>query len=158
MVNVMTQDQFAEMDVFKEARDKAESFFRDEDEGVVEQPVAEGEEEGEMMLTDLPIDARLIDKLHFYDIWSVEEFINLTDEDLAGMHEAGHDLSQDDVDRINEIIRENVDIIEDEVEGEEGEETFACPNCGHPLTYGMTECPKCHVGISFEEVEEENEE
>ena len=158
MVNVMTQDQFAEMDVFKEARDKAESFFRDEDEGVVEQPVAEGEEEGEMMLTDLPIDARLIDKLHFYDIWSVEEFINLTDEDLAGMHEAGHDLSQNDVDRINEIIRENVDIIEDEVEGEEGEETFACPNCGHPLTYGMTECPKCHVGISFEEVEEENEE
>ena len=158
MVNVMTQDQFAEMDVFKEARDKAESFFRDEDEGAVEQPVAEGEEEGEMMLTDLPIDARLIDKLHFYDIWSVEEFINLTDEDLAGMHEAGHDLSQDDVDRINEIIRENVDIIEDEVEGEEGEETFACPNCGHPLTYGMTECPKCHVGISFEEVEEENEE
>ena len=158
MVNVMTQDQFAEMDVFKEARDKAESFFRDEDEGAVEQPVAEGEEEGEMMLTDLPIDARLIDKLHFYDIWSVEEFINLTDEDLAGMHEAGHDISQDDVDRINEIIRENVDIIEDEVEGEEGEETFACPNCGHPLTYGMTECPKCHVGISFEEVEEENEE
>ncbi|MBP5551881.1 MAG: transcription termination factor NusA [Spirochaetales bacterium] len=157
MVNVMTQDQFAEMDVFKEARDKAESFFRDEEEVASDQPVAEGEDD-EMMLTDLPIDAKLIEKLHFYDIWSVEEFINLTDEDLAGMHEDGHDLSAADVDRINEIIRENVDIIEDEVEGAEGEETFACPNCGHPLTYGMTECPNCHVGISFEEAEEENEE
>ena len=157
MVNVMTQDQFAEMDVFKEARDKAESFFIPEDESEALQPAVEEEGE-EMMLTDLPIDAALIEKLHFYDIYSVEEFINLTDEDFSGMHEAGHDLTQADVDRINEIIRENVDIIEDEAEGEEDEETFACPNCGHPLTYGMTECPKCHVGISFEEVEEENEE
>ena len=45
MVNVMTQDQFAEMDVFKEARDKAESFFRDEEEVASEQPVAEGEDD-----------------------------------------------------------------------------------------------------------------
>ena len=158
MVNVMTQDQFAEMDVFKEARDKAEAFFTPEEELPANQEAAEGEEGEEMMLTDLPIDAELIEKLHFYDVWSVEEFINLTDEEFAGMHEEGHDLSQADVDRINEIIRENVDIIEDAAEGEESEETFACPNCGHPLTYGMTECPKCHVGISFEEVEEENEE
>ena len=47
---------------------------------------------------------------------------------------------------------------EDEAEAEDGEETFACPKCGYPLKVGMTECPNCHVGISFEEVEEENEE
>ena len=45
-----------------------------------------------------------------------------------------------------------------EIIEEDGEETFACPKCGYPLKVGMTECPNCHVGISFEEVEEENEE
>ncbi|MBQ7282153.1 MAG: transcription termination/antitermination protein NusA, partial [Spirochaetales bacterium] len=85
-----------------------------------------------------------------YDIWTVEEFINLTDDDFAAMHDAEHDLTAEDVSKINEIIKENVDIIEDEAETEEGEETFACPECGYPLTIGMTECPNCHVGISFE--------
>ena len=51
-----------------------------------------------------------------------------------------------------------VDIIEDEAPVEGDEESFACPKCGYPLKVGMTECPNCHVGISFEEVEEENEE
>ena len=146
VVNVKTQEQFSEMDYVREARAVADSVFMDD--GM--QVAAESAEGDEMMLTDLPIDAALIDKLHYYDVWTVEEFINLTDEDFAGMHDESHDLSDDDVARINEIIRENVDIIEDEVESEEGEETFACPECGYPLTIGMTECPHCHVGISFE--------
>ena len=148
VVNVKTQEQFSEMDYVREARAVADSVFMD-DGMQVSAESAEGEGD-EMMLTDLPIDAALIDKLHYYDVWTVEEFINLTDEDFAGMHDESHDLSDDDVARINEIIRENVDIIEDEVESEEGEETFACPECGYPLTIGMTECPHCHVGISFE--------
>ena len=148
VVNVKTQEQFSEMDYVREARAVADSVFMDDGMQVAAES-AEGEGD-EMMLTDLPIDAALIDKLHYYDVWTVEEFINLTDEDFAGMHDESHDLSDDDVARINEIIRENVDIIEDEVESEEGEETFACPECGYPLTIGMTECPHCHVGISFE--------
>jgi len=148
VVNVKTQEQFSEMDYVREARAVADSVFMD-DGMQVSSESAEGEGD-EMMLTDLPIDAALIDKLHYYDVWTVEEFINLTDEDFAGMHDESHDLTDDDVARINEVIRENVDIIEDEVEAEEGEETFACPECGYPLTIGMTECPHCHVGISFE--------
>ena len=148
VVNVKTQEQFSEMDYVREARAVADSVFMDDGMQVASES-AEGEGD-EMMLTDLPIDAALIDKLHYYDVWTVEEFINLTDEDFAGMHDESHDLTDDDVARINEIIRENVDIIEDEVEAEEGEETFACPECGYPLTIGMTECPHCHVGISFE--------
>ncbi len=148
VVNVKTQEQFSEMDYVREARAVADSVFMDD--GMQD---ASGSAEGEgdeMMLTDLPIDAALIEKLHYYDVWTVEEFINLTDADFAGMHDASHDLSDADIAAINEVIRENVDIIEDEVEAEEGEETFACPECGYPLTIGMTECPQCHVGISFE--------
>ena len=148
VVNVKTQEQFSEMDYVREARAVADSVFMDDGMQVASES-AEGEGD-EMMLTDLPIDAALIEKLHYYDVWTVEEFINLTDEDFAGMHDESHDLTDDDVARINEVIRENVDIIEDEVETEEGEETFACPECGYPLTIGMTECPHCHVGISFE--------
>ena len=148
VVNVKTQEQFSEMDYVREARAVADSVFMDD--GMQDSSESAGEEGEEMMLTDLPIDAGLIEKLHYYDVWTVEEFINLTDADFAGMHDESHDLSDDDVARINEVIRENVDIIEDDVEAEEGEETFACPECGYPLTIGMTECPQCHVGISFE--------
>ena len=148
VVNVKTQEQFSEMDYVREARAVADSVFMDD--GMQDSSEIAGEEGEEMMLTDLPIDAELIEKLHYYDVWTVEEFINLTDADFAGMHDESHNLTDDDVARINEVIRENVDIIEDEVEAEEGEETFACPECGYPLTIGMTECPHCHVGISFE--------
>ncbi len=152
VVNVKTQEQFAEMDISREARAVADSVFLDEDQMQEQQYAEVGEDE--MALTDLPIDKSLIEKLNFYDIYSVEEFINLTDEDFANMP----NLSAEDVERINAIIKENVDIIEDEAVQEDGEETFACPKCGYPLKVGMTECPNCHVGISFEEVEEENEE
>ena len=138
------------MDYVREARAVADSVFMDDGEMQAASEAAEGEGEEEMMLTDLPIDAELIEKLHYYDIWTVEEFINLTDAEFANMHDESHDLSADEIARINEVIRENVDIIEDEVEAEEGGETFACPECGYPLTIGMTECPHCHVGISFE--------
>ena len=150
VVNVKTQEQFAEMDVSREARAAADSVFFEE------QPETQGVELGddEMALTDLPIDKKLIEKLNFYDVYSVEEFINLTEEDFANMP----NLSTEEVEKITEIIKENVDIIEDEAEVAEGEETFECPRCGFPLTVGMTECPNCHVGISFEEVEEEGSE
>ncbi len=151
VVNVKTQEQFAEMDVSREARAVADSIFL-EDEQNQEQGVELSDDE--MALTDLPIDKKLIEKLNFYDVYSVEEFINLTEEDFANMP----NLSAEEVEKITEIIKENVDIIEDEAEEAEGEETFECPRCGYPLKVGMTECPNCHVGISFEEVEEEGNE
>jgi N utilization substance protein A len=152
LVNVKTQEQFAEMDISREARAVADSVFMDDSELQAPEAVEVGEDE--MALTDLPIDPALIQKLNFYDVYSVEEFINLTDEDFANMP----NLTADEIAKVNEIIKENVDIIEDEAEAEGEGESFACPKCGYPLTVGMTECPNCHVGISFEEVEEENEE
>lgn len=154
VVNVKTQEQFAEMEVSKQARAVADSVFID-NEKAVDSPEANVEiGDEEMALTDLPIDPSLIKKLNFYDIYSVEEFINLTEEDFANMP----NLSSEEIAKINQIIEENVDIIEDETVEEGEEESFVCPKCGYPLKVGMTECPNCHVGISFEEVEEENEE
>ena len=150
IVNVKTQEQFAEMDISREARAAADAVFDTSNDDY--QGSSESVEDEEIALTDLPLDANLISKLNFYDIYTVEEFINLTDSDLAEMP----NLSTEDIDSINKVIRENVDIVEDEVENEEGE-GFACPNCGYPLKVGMTECPNCHVGISFEEVEEDEE-
>ncbi len=154
LVNVKTQEQFAEMDISREARAVADSVFMDQDEVIPAEDQAVDVGEDEMALTDLPIDAELIKKLNFYDVYSVEEFINLTEEDFANMP----NLSAEEIEKITDIIKENVDIIEDEAEVEGDEESFACPKCGYPLKVGMTECPNCHVGISFEEVEEENEE
>lgn len=154
VVNVKTQEQFAEMDISREARSVADSLFNDDMAEVQDEnaftPVV-GEDE--MALTDLPIDRSLLEKVFSYGIYSVEQFINLTDDQIAQMS----NLTSEDIEAINAVIRENVDIVEDEVV-EDDEESFACPKCGFPLKVGMTECPNCHVGISFEEVEEENEE
>ncbi len=150
IVNVKTQEQFSEMDISVEARNQADALFTNDGQQYSEGDQGEGDEE--LLLTDLPLDKALTDKLNFYDIYSVEEFINLSEEELATMDR----LSAEEIETINNVIKENVDIVEDEVESEEGE-GFACPNCGYPLSVGMTECPNCHVGISFEEVGEDEE-
>ncbi len=150
IVNVKTQEQFSEMDISVEARNQADALFTNDGQQYSEGDQSEGDEE--LLLTDLPLDKALTDKLNFYDIYSVEEFINLSEEELATMDR----LSAEEIETINNVIKENVDIVEDEVESEEGE-GFACPNCGYPLSVGMTECPNCHVGISFEEVGEDEE-
>ena len=152
LVNVKTQEQFSEMEISVEARNQADALFAGGEQQYEEEQPTEGGEEEEMYLTDLPLDPSLIEKLNFYDVYTVEEFINLPEEELATYDR----LTAEDIETINNVIRENVDIVEDEVETEEGE-SFACPNCGHPLTVGMTECPNCHVGISFENVGEDEE-
>ena len=151
MVDVKTQEQFSEMDIFQETRANADAMFNegemeDQEQGY-EEPEAENEEE--FLLSELPIEKALIDILQFHDIYSVEEFINLTDDDIKTMLP---ELSSQQIAEINSIIAENVDIVEDEEQQEE--EVFTCPQCGHAIKVGMTECPNCHVGISFEEVEE----
>ncbi len=158
MIDVKTQAQFDEMDIAKEARSRAESIFRDEEpffdeEGVapVELPAEEvavaAEEtfvdEDEIALSELPLEQGLLSKLQFHDVYSVEEFINLTEEDLASFN----DLSEEEIIAIKDTINEYVDIVEDEVEGET---EYVCPNCGSSITEDMTVCPNCGTGLVFE--------
>lgn len=159
MIDVKTQAQFDELDIAKEARSRAESIFMDEEfipegpqqEYEVEQPVfAEAEDQGESFvdedeidLAELPLDKDLLQKLQFHDVYSVEEFINLSDEELAGFG----DLTEEEIITIKDTINEYVDIVEDE---EDGETEYVCPNCGASITVDMTVCPSCGTGLAFE--------
>jgi N utilization substance protein A len=161
MIDVKTQAQFDEMDIAKEARSKAESIFLDEHEYYGEELVAKGDEEvlvgqevevvsdesfvdeDEIALTELPLDEMLLKKLHFHDVYSVEEFINLSEEDLASFS----DLSEEEIIAIKDTINEYVDIVEDE---EETETEYVCPNCGSSITEDMNVCPNCGTGLVFE--------
>jgi N utilization substance protein A len=157
MIDVKTQAQFDEMDIAKEARSRAESIFQMDDEHYdygeeyvaadeYEETFVEGDgyvDEDEIALTELPIAQELLAKLHFHDIYSVEEFINVTDEELATFE----DLSEEEIIAIKDVINEHVDIIEDEVDGET---QYICPNCGSSITEDMTACPSCGTGLVFE--------
>ena len=161
MIEVKTQEEFDEMDISQAAREKAESIFGGEEQGETDvqqpaqtgaagisaEPAAEdnsGVPEDEVPLADLPLDEKLLKKLQFHDIYSVEDFISLTPEDQAAMT----DLSAEDIAEIKKVISENIDIVEDENE----ETEYVCPNCGQPVTPDMKVCPHCGTGLSFEEV------
>jgi len=161
MIDVKTQAQFDEMDIAKEARSRAESIFLDEQEYYGEELVAQNDEEviigqegevvpeesfvdeDEIALSELPLDEMLLKKLHFHDVYSVEEFINLSEEDLASFS----DLSEEEIIAIMDTINEYVDIVEDE---EETETEYVCPNCGSSITEDMNVCPNCGTGLVFE--------
>ncbi len=161
IIDVKTQAQFNELDIATEARSRAESFFGQPDEfgeiaGFEEQfpavanleeasPVLEESlvDEDEIALSDLPMDSQLLQKLQFHDVYSVEEFINLTEEEITSFS----DLSGEEVIAIKDTINEYVDIVEDE---EDEDTEYVCPSCGSAITIDMTVCPNCGTGLAFE--------
>jgi len=169
-IDVKTPAEFQAMNIPTDARDRAEAFFNDnpeaglEEDGMVaaqaetqtvEQNVEEEEKDtgisaDEIELSELPIDKNIVQKLQFHDVYTVEEYVNLTDEDFA----AFGDFTDEERKSLRDVILQYVDIVE---ETEEDEEEYVCPNCGHPITVDMTECPNCGTGLSFETVEESEE-
>ena len=155
-IDVKTEEQFAEMDLSREARETAHGLFRDEEEieGSVITSVAELE----------GISERLVGVLAEHNIVLIETLVNLSREDLSKID----GITVQDVETLMKVIEDNVEIVEDE--GEEApidyspedaveyEEEFECPECGHPVQINMTQCPNCGVGLSFEIEEEEAEE
>jgi N utilization substance protein A len=150
IIDVKTVDQYREMDLDVETKERVDALFSDIPEM---EPEYFEEEEGELMLSDIAeLDQELIAKLQFHDIYTVEEFVNLTAEEIDTLE----DISETDVQKINSVLSEYVDIVEEEDESEV-EQQFLCPECGHPLTTDMASCPNCGVGLSFEEVEVDEE-
>ena len=150
IIDVKTVDQYREMDIDVETKERVDALFSDIPEM---EPEYFEEEEGELMLSDIAeLDQELIAKLQFHDIYTVEEFVNLTAEEIDTLE----DISETDVQKINSVLSEYVDIVEEEDESEV-EQQFLCPECGHPLTTDMASCPNCGVGLSFEEVEVDEE-
>lgn len=149
LIDVKTEAQFSEMDIATDARERADALFFDD--GYVEGNEAEVEaDEGEIQLADLPIDKNLLNKLQFHDIYTVEEYVNLSE---AEIRELG-DITDDEIKQLHDILVQYVDIVEEE-HVEEPEMQFTCPECGHPVTPDMQTCPNCGVGLSFEEVDYE---
>lgn len=148
IIDVKTLDQYREMDLDVETKERVDALFSDLP-PAPEPAYYEEEEEGEMLLSDISeLGKELVDKLQFHDIYTVEEFVNLTDEEIESLG----DISEDDVAKIHGVLGEYVDIVEEEDETDI-EHQFLCPECGHALTPDMTSCPNCGVGLSFEEVE-----
>ncbi len=150
IIDVKTLDQYREMDLDVETKERVDALFSDMPAG---EPEFFEEEEGEMMLGDIQELAKeLVEKLQFHDIYTVEEFVNLTEEDIGSLG----DITEDEVRQIHSVLGEYVDIVEEE-DDSEIEQQFLCPECGHTLTPDMTSCPNCGVGLSFEEVEVDEE-
>ena len=148
MVDVKTQHDFEKMDIFEQARAAADSVFVDIPEQEEPHENIDYEEEG-IPLSEIISDESLLKKLEFHDILYVEDFLGYSEKEL---NELG-DITKEEIDEINNRIKENIDIVE---EGEESsDEVLTCPECGQPIDETMTECPNCHVGLSFEVVEEE---
>jgi N utilization substance protein A len=172
-IDVKTEEQFAEMDVSVESKRAVSALFGE----IQEQPEEEISNIGE-----LPgISARLVETLRENGIELIESLIGMSKDQLTALE----GVTTQDADTIQKIIRENVEIIEEEESAsttgestaeeeeavteeapaeEEGtteevvQEGYECPECGHyPITVNMASCPNCGVGLSFEEEEVEQE-
>lgn len=163
-IDVRTEQQFAEMDIYQDYRAAANELFEggesDEDDTITEIRQLEG------------ISERVLDILEQNGYFYIENLINLTREDFEKIN----GLSPQDIDTILRVLEENVVVIDEEVRGGEAAdeepaienenetiddaedvEEYACPECGFPVKIGMSNCPNCGVGLKFEYEEEDEE-
>jgi N utilization substance protein A len=157
-IDVKTEEQFAELDYSERSKQELNALFTSSEE----------EPEEITNISELPgISERLSELLSQNGIELIEDLISMSSEELSKLE----GITAGDVEKIQSIISDNLDIIEEseeeeeaeptyqEVEeGEEEEEEYECPECGNPITINMTTCPNCGVGLSFEIEEEEDEE
>lgn len=139
-VDVKTEEQFLQMDIAVDSKRELEALFSDEE------PAEEIN-----TISDLPnLDDRVVNILEGQNVVSIEDFINMSDEALESIP----GITKNDIEKINDIMNEYVDIVEEPVGEDDFVETFECPECGHQITIDMTSCPNCGVGLSFEDDEE----
>ncbi|MCQ2577347.1 MAG: transcription termination factor NusA [Treponema sp.] len=104
-------------------------------------------------IEDLPgIDANIAALLKANGITEFEQFLEGFENDT--IHIDG--ITADDLEKINEIISENVEFVdsdqtEETAETTEEEEEYFCPECGAKITLDMTHCPSCGVEFEFEQ-------
>ena len=153
-IDVKTESQFQEMDIF-ETKKAVSNLF------------GEGTEQEEEItqIAELPnIPERIVKLLADHEIVDIETFINMSEDKLLEIP----GFTKDDFELVKSIIEENVEIVEDDLEPieeenepeelDEEKEYYECPECGKPITEDMDHCPNCGVELSFEEEDEEEEE
>ncbi len=113
------------------------------------------------------VDERVVALLQENSIVEIESFISAVKDGTLSEIEG---LSDEDINTVMKCINDTVEFVDDEPveqaeksetqqesEGESSEEVeyFECPECGARITAEMTECPNCHIGLSFEYEEAE---
>ena len=103
-------------------------------------------------------------------IEQIQDFVESYDNDSINID----GLTKDALDKVNELINENVEFVEEDGEvseentetaaesteenaaadKDEDEEEYFCPECGAKITLDMTQCPNCGVEFEFTEDEE----
>jgi N utilization substance protein A len=159
-IDVKTESQFSEMDIAAESRRAVSELFGD----------TETYNDEISRISELPgVDGRIAQILLDNGVDFIEDFIALNQEELEAKG-----LTAAELDGLRRLIEENVEIVEEEGEGEETAEEeqeekaavneaeeeaeaeeYECPECGAKITVDMTTCPSCGIGLSFEYEEEE---
>ena len=137
-IDVKTEEQFLQMDRSTDLRRAVSELF-----GEVEEPAR---------IAELPgVEAEWSTALEAAGIVTIEDFIAQSKEALAAVE----GLSGCAVEKIQLIVDENVEVVEDSREEAaeavpEAGDVYECPDCSTRVTPEMTHCPNCGVELSFE--------
>jgi transcription termination/antitermination protein NusA len=137
-IDVKTEEQFLQMDRSTDLRRAVSELF-----GEVEEPAR---------IAELPgVEAEWTTALEAAGIVTIEDFLAQSKEALAAVE----GLPADAVEKIQSIVDENVEVVEDSREEAEAAvpeagDVYECPDCGTRVTPEMTHCPNCGVELSFE--------
>ena len=111
-------------------------------------------------VAELPgVDAHVAELLKANGIEQIEQFVEAFDAGTISIE----GISQDDLEKVNKLISENVEFVDEEEPAteaaateettEDDEEKYFCPECGAKITLEKTHCPNC--GVEFELTEDE---
>lgn len=150
-IDVKTEEQAAEMDLSQfSTRKAAENLFNNSSE---KENAGSEESEPISTISELPgVDVDVASKLKAAGFDDIQTFVDSFDSDSIKVE----GVTQEDLEKVNSIVRDVVEFVEDDSEkteeekpGQEEEEYF-CPECGAKITLDMTKCPKCGVEFEFE--------
>ena len=165
-IDVKTIEQAAEMDLSSFSTvQNAHALFNDEVEESYDEITTVAELPG--------VNAEIAALLKENGIEEIQDFVEAYDENRINIE----GVTKEDLDVINELINQNVEFVEEEAEAaeqteeeapagetaeeqpeevqeEEGEEEYFCPECGAKITLDTKVCPNCGIELEFEEDEE----
>ncbi len=151
-IDVKNEEQAAEMDLSQfSTRKAAENLFNNSSE---EENAGSEENEPISTISELPgVDVDVASKLKAAGFDDIQTFVDSFDSDSIKVE----GVTQEDLEKVNSIVRDVVEFVEDDSEKteeekpeQEEEEEYFCPECGAKITLDMTKCPKCGVEFEFE--------
>ena len=135
MIDVKTEKQFDEMDITEESRRAVQDLFGDETEEL-------------SRISELPgVDALVAKTLLDYEIDYIEDFLELTEEQLNEME----NISSEQISTLRTLINESVEIVEEEDDEDEKELAQDGTSDSYEEIADEVECPECQTSFSLDE-------